>query len=247
MSRISIEGNHGGQQKTIWSRKNEEFIADFTLVSRRVLNEFEHRIFKFHFLLGADWRLCCRKLGMDRGNFFHEVYRIEQRLGRVFRELQPYGLYPLDEYFGGATREAETRARVSGRFWGSIGVPTVITMNPERFTAAEVSVVSSRLPDLRASLRSSSISWEDPCLVAALFIRLVSLTEPEDTSTRRMQLGQKFSRPTERMWTPQVGQVEPRTLDEGNRFLLCSTMGDRPARSSSRNSSFLSHPMTFVP
>jgi hypothetical protein len=49
---------------------------------------------------------------MDRGNFFHEVYRIEQRLGRVFRELQPYGLYPLDEYFGGATREAETRARV---------------------------------------------------------------------------------------------------------------------------------------
>jgi len=112
MSRISIEGNHGGQQKTIWSRKNEEFIADFTLVSRRVLNDFEHRIFKFHFLLGADWRLCCRKLGMDRGNFFHEVYRIEQRLGRVFRELQPYGLYPLDEYFGGATREAEARTRV---------------------------------------------------------------------------------------------------------------------------------------
>jgi hypothetical protein len=112
VSRISIEGNHGGQRKTIWSRKNEEFIADFCLVSHRALNDFEYPIFKHHFLLGADWKLCCRRLGMDRGNFFHEVYRIEQRLGRVFRELQPYGLFPLDEYFGGATREAEARPRL---------------------------------------------------------------------------------------------------------------------------------------
>jgi hypothetical protein len=29
------------------------------------------------------------------------VYRIEQRLGRVYRELEPYALFPLDEYFGG--------------------------------------------------------------------------------------------------------------------------------------------------
>ena len=26
---------------------------------------------------------------MDRGNFFHSVYRIEQKLGKVFRELHP--------------------------------------------------------------------------------------------------------------------------------------------------------------
>ncbi|MGA3024313.1 MAG: hypothetical protein ABSF98_06055 [Bryobacteraceae bacterium] len=111
MSRISLEGNRGGQRKTIWSRKNEEFIADFCLVSRRALDDFEYRIFQYHFLLGADWKLCCRKLGTDRGKFFHEVYRIEQRLGRVFRELRPYALYPLDEYFGGATRETEVHPR----------------------------------------------------------------------------------------------------------------------------------------
>ena len=111
VSHISLEGNRGGQRKTIWSRKNEEFIADFCLVSRRALNDFEYPIFKCHFLLGADWRLCCRRLGMDRGNFFHEVYRMEQRLGRVFRELQPYGLYPLDEYFGGCTREVPAHPR----------------------------------------------------------------------------------------------------------------------------------------
>ncbi|MCL6507274.1 MAG: hypothetical protein K6T59_09625, partial [Bryobacteraceae bacterium] len=77
------------------------------LVSRRTLNELEYKIFKYHFLLGGDWKLCCRKLGLDRGNFFHAVYRIEQKLGRVFRELKPYGLFPLDEYFYSTTREPD--------------------------------------------------------------------------------------------------------------------------------------------
>jgi hypothetical protein len=84
----------------MWSRKDEEYIADFTLVSKRTLTPEEYRLFSYHFLLGADWRLCCRKLKMDRGNFFHATYRIQQKLGKVYRELQPYGLYPLDEYFG---------------------------------------------------------------------------------------------------------------------------------------------------
>jgi hypothetical protein len=82
-----------------WSLKDEEFSADFCLVSRRTLSEKEHRIFRFHYLLGADWKLCCQKLGMVRGDFFHAIYRIEQKLGRAFRELRPYALFPLDEYF----------------------------------------------------------------------------------------------------------------------------------------------------
>jgi hypothetical protein len=77
-------------------------MADFCLVSRRTLDDFEYKVFKFHFLLGASWKLCIGRLGIDRGNFFHAVYRIEQKLGRVFRELEPYGLFPLDEYFRGA-------------------------------------------------------------------------------------------------------------------------------------------------
>jgi hypothetical protein len=43
---------------------------------------------------------------IDRGTFFHAVYRIQQKLGRVFRDLEPYSLYPLDEYFGGTVRKA---------------------------------------------------------------------------------------------------------------------------------------------
>lgn len=108
MSQVSLERVRGREGRFVWGRKDEEYIADFCLVSRRTLNDFEYKIFKYHFLLGGDWKLCCRKLGLDRGNFFHAVYRIEQKLGRVFRELKPYGLFPLDEYFYSTTRALET-------------------------------------------------------------------------------------------------------------------------------------------
>jgi hypothetical protein len=104
LSRISLEPHAGRSRPGTWGRKDEEYIADFTLVARRTLTEEEHRLFRYHFLLGADWKLCSRKLGMDRGNFFHAVYRIEQKLGRVFRELEPYPLFPLDDYFHGPSR-----------------------------------------------------------------------------------------------------------------------------------------------
>jgi len=39
------------------------------------------------------------------------VYRIEQALGRIFRELKPYGLFPLDEYFHGSVRAEPTVIR----------------------------------------------------------------------------------------------------------------------------------------
>jgi hypothetical protein len=60
---------------------------------------------------------------IDRGIFFHSVYRIQQKFGRVFRGLEPYSLFPLDEYFRGSVRkgaesagcdrDAETAGRAS--------------------------------------------------------------------------------------------------------------------------------------
>jgi len=111
MSRISLEFIPGRERSFSWGRKDEEYVADFILVSRRTLNEFENKVFTFHFLLGADWKLCCRRMGIDRGNFFHAVYRIEQTLGRVYRELEPYGLFPLDEYFHGPARATPAEHR----------------------------------------------------------------------------------------------------------------------------------------
>ncbi len=97
-------GPGGGGRRYFWSRKEEEYIADFCLVSKRSLTEPEHQVFKFHFVMGGDWKLCCRRLKIDKGSFFHMVYRIEQHLGKVFRELEPYSLFPLDEYFSGTGR-----------------------------------------------------------------------------------------------------------------------------------------------
>jgi hypothetical protein len=99
-STVSLELMPGRKGRCTYSRKSEEYMADFCLVSRRVLSEFDHKVFRYHFLLGADWKLCCRQLQIDRGTFFHTIYRIEEQLGRTFAELQPYPLYPLDEYFG---------------------------------------------------------------------------------------------------------------------------------------------------
>ncbi|MCU1260819.1 MAG: hypothetical protein JWO80_3704 [Bryobacterales bacterium] len=106
MSKVTLENCSGKDGRRVWARKDEDYIADFCIVSKRALDEEEYRIFRFHFLLGADWRLCCRRLSMDRGSFFHAVYRIQQKLGRVFRELQPFSLFPLDAYFGGTIQKA---------------------------------------------------------------------------------------------------------------------------------------------
>ena len=83
-----------------WGRKNEEYRADICLVAGRTLDDMDWEIFHKHFLGGQDWRACCRRLGINRGIFFHAVYRVEQRLGRAWREVRPYVVHPLDEYFG---------------------------------------------------------------------------------------------------------------------------------------------------
>ena len=106
-STVTLELCRGREGRCTYSRKREEYMADFCLVSRRMLDDSDYKIFRFHFLLGADWKLCCRQLKVDRGNFFHTIYRIEQQLGRAFAELKPYALFPLDEYFGGTVRRVE--------------------------------------------------------------------------------------------------------------------------------------------
>ncbi|MGB9458852.1 MAG: hypothetical protein WCB12_22600 [Bryobacteraceae bacterium] len=79
---MDLSGPERGARRTF-----EEFMADFCLIAKRALSTVDYAVFRYHFLLGGDWRLCCRKLNVDRKNFFHAVYRIEQKLGREFRSL----------------------------------------------------------------------------------------------------------------------------------------------------------------
>jgi hypothetical protein len=113
LSRPVLEYNPRGGGRLTWARKDEEYIADFLLLSRRHLNDDEYTIFRYYFLLGADATLISKRLGQDRGQVFAVIYRIMRRLGRVFRETKPYSLYPVDEYYCGRTENsAPTTARM---------------------------------------------------------------------------------------------------------------------------------------
>ena len=101
---VSVELTHGPMGYRFFSRKREEFIADFCLTAQRELNEEEYKIFRYFFVLRADWKLCSRFTGLDRGNCFHAIYRVEEKLGRAFANLKPYQLYPIDEYMAGSVR-----------------------------------------------------------------------------------------------------------------------------------------------
>jgi hypothetical protein len=102
--------SHAVNNPRVYGRKNEEYIADFLLISRRTLGDQEYTLFRSRFLLGADEKLCSRQLGLNVGKVNHAVYRVQEKLGRAFRETEPYGIFPLDEYFGGAVRVEKTTA-----------------------------------------------------------------------------------------------------------------------------------------
>lgn len=125
--RTTFDFTPGATGKFSWSRKEEEYVADFYLVAKRTLTPSDFSLFKYHFLYGADWRLCSRKLGIEKSPFFQRVYLIQERLGRVFRELRPYPLFPLDEYFNG-TRRLVTPQRLTAVPAGSETRPRVVTM-----------------------------------------------------------------------------------------------------------------------
>lgn len=81
-------------------RVNAEYRADVYLIARRTLGKpVDWAIFRFHFLLGADWKLCARRLRIDKGTFFHRVYRIGALLGQAYLEMEPYPLFPSEAYF----------------------------------------------------------------------------------------------------------------------------------------------------
>jgi hypothetical protein len=101
---VSLVFCHGHEGRRSYARQREEFMADFDLVSRRALDPVEYQIFRWYFMLGADGNLCARRLKMDRGAFYHQLYGLMEKLGRIFAEVRPYPLYPIDEYFSGIVR-----------------------------------------------------------------------------------------------------------------------------------------------
>jgi hypothetical protein len=83
-------------------RAQAEFRADFCHLAQLTLTPPEQALFSSRFLLGAPCSACCRRLGLDRGKFFHSVYRIQEKLGLAFHSE---GLFPLDNQVPTRSRE----------------------------------------------------------------------------------------------------------------------------------------------
>lgn len=92
LSQFSRPSNRQGGRAN--GRKAEEFTADVWLCAKRTLTPRQWNIFRRHHIGAEEWH----QFGMDKGTFFHEVYRLEQKLGHVFREQKPFPLFPIDEY-----------------------------------------------------------------------------------------------------------------------------------------------------
>lgn len=91
-----------------YCNKNAEYLADIEIRAKRVLDAVELRCFTLHFLGGLDWRGCTVLMRMSRGNFFHAIYRIEQKLGKSFGEC---GIWPTQKYFNGRYMDQNNMAR----------------------------------------------------------------------------------------------------------------------------------------
>jgi len=170
MSRVSFEHFGGKERRMMWGRKDEEYAADFHLIAKRRLDPFHYRVFSYHYLLGADWKLCCRRLGIDRGRFFHAVYRVQESLGRVFYELEPYGLYPPRDYF--ATQIGGPSRLRGGASQAATRKPLFSRSGNEQSTPEESAVKSGQERDrARAETGSAAATHSEqtpwPTVVAA--------------------------------------------------------------------------------
>ena len=92
-------GRRAQRQPGAFSFTLECYLADFVLVSKRVLSDDEFRFFSAAYLSGVDWKRVHEAVGMTRANFIHASNRVEATLGRAFGETQPFALFPLDAYF----------------------------------------------------------------------------------------------------------------------------------------------------
>ncbi len=84
------------------------YCADFDLSAKYTLTPRERQAFIAYFEAGEDWRLSSARLGLNRGDWWHWVYQVEQRLGRALWERE---IFPLHEYFTVTGRRPWSKAR----------------------------------------------------------------------------------------------------------------------------------------
>lgn len=84
---------------TVYGIMNLEYCIDFEILARHSLSETQFLIFKLRYLQKKNFKVCCKRARLSRGNFFHMCYIIEQKVGLAALALKPYPLFPISDYF----------------------------------------------------------------------------------------------------------------------------------------------------
>ena len=108
-------------------------MADFCLVSRRTLDDFEYRIYRYHHLL--ERTVGCAVLPRTEDGarrLFPAVYKIERKLGEAFAQLEPYPLYPAREYCNSMVHKHDLEMTARTMFAGGNRVPLALSAGAVR-------------------------------------------------------------------------------------------------------------------
>lgn len=93
-------GSTAGRGGMGWHRPQQSYVCDFELLARRVLTQQEMRLFWARVHRDQTARALAMELGWSVGATNHTTYRVETTLGQVYAETTPYGLWPLESYYG---------------------------------------------------------------------------------------------------------------------------------------------------
>jgi len=75
-----------------------EFRADVELIARRWLDDAHLAVFRACYIDNLEGPPAYARAHQSRGAFYNHLYRLQAHLGRIFAELQPYGLFPPHAY-----------------------------------------------------------------------------------------------------------------------------------------------------
>jgi hypothetical protein len=111
-------GHAQGRCAIVASFKRAEYAADFILLARRVLahRPVELAVFDTYHVGDLEWRVAVPRVNrtlhpprpLNRGSFFHAVYRAEGLIGAAIVSSEPYSLFPPRKYFSGFILSATT-------------------------------------------------------------------------------------------------------------------------------------------
>ncbi len=113
-------GHAQGRCAIVASFKRAEYAADFIMLARLVLasRPIELAVFEAYHVDDQEWLVAVPRVNaslhlprpLNRGAFFHAVYREEGLLGKAILQTHPYSLFPPRSYFAGFTMSANSLA-----------------------------------------------------------------------------------------------------------------------------------------